>query len=288
MTGDEKAGSSVWREWRRTVGRLIAGPADEPAPAAAVAPVTDHVEPRQYRFKSNDVEIVFNCPNQLTYDRASSVITKEPGTISWIEGFQKDAIFWDIGANVGTFSLYAAATRGCKVYAFEPVAHNFFVLQQNILDNDLDHAVKALSIAIDAEDKVSDLFMRDAIFGSALHVFGENVDYTGKNYKESHLQGCLGVSIDTLCSQFGMHVPTYVKIDVDGLEQDVISGGLTTFKDPRCRSILVELDLNDAAEVDFIKKHLEALDFHHDENVRGNAPRPHPEAIVYNMIFTRK
>ncbi|WP_248306847.1 FkbM family methyltransferase [Bosea sp. AAP35] len=287
MTRDEKIDGSVWRGLRRTLGRLIAGPEAAVSPAV-VSPAQDPFEPKRYRFAHNGVEIVFNCPNQLTYDRASSVMTKEPGTISWIESFEENAIFWDIGANVGTFSLYAAAMRGCDVYAFEPVAHNFFVLQQNIMDNNLDHSVKALSIAIDSVDKVADLFMRDAVFGSALHVFGDNVDYTGKHYKESHRQGCLGVSIDTLCNQFGMTVPTYVKIDVDGLEQEVISGGLSSFKNERCRSVLVELDLNDADEVRFIKTNLEALGFHHDETVPGNAPRPHPEAIVYNMIFNRK
>ena len=35
------------------------------------------------------------------------LLTKEPGTIAWIEGFTEDDVFWDVGANVGLYSLYA-------------------------------------------------------------------------------------------------------------------------------------------------------------------------------------
>src|SRR5437588_843342 len=64
----------------------------------------------------------FFAPSRLLQDRASTVMTKEPDMIHWIDGFSNDAVLWDIGANVGVFSLYAGFRRRCTVLAFEPSA----------------------------------------------------------------------------------------------------------------------------------------------------------------------
>ena len=40
----------------------------------------------------------------------------------------------DVGANIGACSLLFAS-KGCKVYAFEPVVHNFILLNKSIHDN---------------------------------------------------------------------------------------------------------------------------------------------------------
>ena len=46
---------------------------------------------------------------------------------------EKDQIFFDIGANIGVFSLYAAIKKNAKVYAFEPEYSNLSLLKENIL-----------------------------------------------------------------------------------------------------------------------------------------------------------
>ena len=66
----------------------------------------------------------FYAPSPLLQQRASTVLTKEPDMIQWIDGIGKSDVLWDIGANVGTFSLYAAARAQCTVLAFEPSAAN--------------------------------------------------------------------------------------------------------------------------------------------------------------------
>src|SRR5690349_3964192 len=70
----------------------------------------------------------FWTPTPLLVDRARGVLIKEPDMIPWLDGIPKEAVLWDIGANVGVFSLYAACCRGCTVLAFEPSAANFHVL----------------------------------------------------------------------------------------------------------------------------------------------------------------
>ena len=62
----------------------------------------------------------FYAPSSLLRSRATSLLSKEPETIQWIDGFNDGAVLWDIGANVGVYSLYAAIRRKASVLAFEP------------------------------------------------------------------------------------------------------------------------------------------------------------------------
>src|SRR5947208_3031679 len=54
--------------------------------------------------------------------RAKGILSKEPDMIRWIDSFRENSVFWDIGANVGVFSLYAAAKNRASVLSFEPLA----------------------------------------------------------------------------------------------------------------------------------------------------------------------
>ncbi|MGD9657998.1 MAG: hypothetical protein AB7U61_10245, partial [Methylocystis sp.] len=38
--------------------------------------------------------------------RAKTALTKEPDMMRWLDDLGPDAVFWDIGANVGVLSLY--------------------------------------------------------------------------------------------------------------------------------------------------------------------------------------
>src|SRR3984893_14567348 len=77
-------------------------------------------------------QIRFYTPSPLLMSRAASVLSKETDTIQWIDGFEDGKVLWDIGANVGVYSLYAAIQRSVSVLAFEPSAANFHVLSRNI------------------------------------------------------------------------------------------------------------------------------------------------------------
>ena len=58
----------------------------------------------------NNKETSFFCPNELSKWRVETLYTKEPETLEWIDEFEqnKEIIFWDIGANIGLYSIYAA------------------------------------------------------------------------------------------------------------------------------------------------------------------------------------
>ncbi len=75
--------------------------------------------------------IKFFCPGKIPKWRALTLLTKEPETLEWIETFQDTEILWDIGSNVGVYSLYAAM-KGHSVLAFEPSPSNYYLLSRNI------------------------------------------------------------------------------------------------------------------------------------------------------------
>ncbi len=66
--------------------------------------------------------------NELEEYRADSFYTKEPETVAWIDSFNDNEIFFDIGANIGIYSLYASITHSCKTFCFEPYHKNYFRL----------------------------------------------------------------------------------------------------------------------------------------------------------------
>ena len=74
-----------------------------------------------------DKEIKFFVPNQLLNWRVDTFFTKEPETLEWIDNFEKkeNLIFWDIGANIGLYSIYNSLKNPkSTTIAFEPSSSN--------------------------------------------------------------------------------------------------------------------------------------------------------------------
>src|SRR5690349_18823938 len=89
------------------------------------------------------VKVLYATPTVFTKWRVDSLFEKEPVTIEWIAGFAPDDVFVDVGANVGMYSIWAAKTRKTRVFAFEPEAQNYSLLNRNIVLNDLSDRVRA-------------------------------------------------------------------------------------------------------------------------------------------------
>ena len=57
------------------------------------------------------LEMRFSIPNQLNHFRVATFATKEPETLEWIDQLPQNSLLWDIGANVGLYTVYAALKR---------------------------------------------------------------------------------------------------------------------------------------------------------------------------------
>jgi len=90
-------------------------------------------------------DIYFYCAGRVCLYRADAFHTKEPETLEWIDTFEPGDTLWDIGANVGVYSLYAAL-RPIQVLSFEPSAFNYFMLMKNIHMNGVDQRISALCL----------------------------------------------------------------------------------------------------------------------------------------------
>ena len=64
-------------------------------------------------IKINNIDVKFFCPNPLLISRIENFFIDEPETIDWINKFdhKKKIEFWDIGANIGQYSIYAAIMK---------------------------------------------------------------------------------------------------------------------------------------------------------------------------------
>ena len=78
--------------------------------------IISDVMQRVQMVEHHGVSMAFTIPNRLNQSRADSFATKEPETLDWIDGLPGGCTLWDVGANVGLYSVYAAKKEGAKLW----------------------------------------------------------------------------------------------------------------------------------------------------------------------------
>ena len=172
----------------------------------------------------NQTQLVFSVPNSLNRYRIDSFSTKEPETLEWIDNFPPESVLWDIGANIGLYSCYAAKARSCKVFAFEPSVFNLELLARNIYLNQLTSDVVIIPLPLSNNLGISTLNMTTREWGGALSAFGQDYGWDGKQIKQVFNFRTIGISADNAVNLLSIQQPNYIKIDVDGIEHLILSG----------------------------------------------------------------
>ncbi len=195
---------------------------------------------RIFKISTPEGEVKFLIPNWLTFYRADTLLTKEPETISWIRGMNSDEIFWDIGANVGTYTIFAA-NRGLHVVAFEPSFLNLEILCRNVIVNNLQNHVDIVPIALDSQVGINKLFMsrENMLIGGAHNSIRLQLNQFGKKLENFQIVNWPSISLDKMVDVFQLPYPSYLKIDVDGCELEILQGGRNVLRN--VSSILVEM-----------------------------------------------
>ena len=140
----------------------------------------------------------------------------------FLDKLDHNDVFWDIGANIGYFSLYVAK-KGIDTVAFEPDSLTCAALNKNIYLNKLDSKVLALPIALNDTEQVSYLNMQDFLPVNAYNTFDVEEDQWGGDLDVSFRQGSIGLTADYIINKSSKN-PTALKIDVDGNEYKVLLG----------------------------------------------------------------
>ncbi|MDE3154705.1 MAG: FkbM family methyltransferase [Acidobacteriota bacterium] len=124
-------------------------------------------------------------------------------------------VLWDIGANVGLYTLPAARRVGAAghVYAFEPIPRNLEYLQRHVELNRVDNVTVVAAAVGDREGTVR---MAPGDFPAEYHV-----DEAGQIVVEA-------IALDDWCARSGARLPQVMKIDVEGAEDAVLRGGRET------------------------------------------------------------
>ena len=235
------------------------------------------------KIKTPYGNILFYCTSWIAVARAKTLLSKEFETIKWINNFPKDSSFWDIGANIGTFSLYAGKKGISKVLSFEPLYSNYMALMKNIEINNLSHNISGYSFAFNEVSSLDYFFIRDTKTGRSGNSFGQNKDQYGNIMQTTHKQVMIGFSIDQFIEWFQPPFPNFIKIDVDGIEPKILKGAQKTLRDKRLQSILVEF----YEEGNETQDAIDLLERHGFKIINKSITTENNEDQMYNYIFSR-
>lgn len=188
---------------------------------------------------------------RLDYERAplkivasamkrAQAVAKEPFTVAWLEqNIRPGDVVYDIGANVGAYSLVAATVEStASVFAFEPAYKNYAALCDDIVLNDLGRRITPLPFTLGRQTGLGVLRHRRLAAGAARHDSRADGEAAAAWAYE---QPVPVLALDDAVALFGLPAPSHVKLDVDGAELDVLAGAERTLRDERLRSLLVEV-----------------------------------------------
>lgn len=166
--------------------------------------------------------------------------TDEPETLAWIDSFVPGETLWDVGANVGLYSLYAGLGGRNPVLAFEPSGFNFGLLVEHVALNDLGRFVSPFCLALgQGQPRLAHLHMRHTDAGHGSNALGEarNTFGTFEAVFEQAIPAC---SVDDFRDLFSLPAPDHIKIDVDGIEVDIVRGAEKSLQ--AVQSLLIEIE----------------------------------------------
>jgi FkbM family methyltransferase len=231
----------------------------------------------RHSIETNRGPILLVCNNRREVHYAHHFLDHEPSTIKWIDSFEGPCTFWDVGANTGIYSLYAALIADVSVYAFEPGASSHAALYNNIHANSLDEQIVGLCMGFFNKSKLEQLHLSSVEAGAAMHNFGDLASTTATNNLSKHLETILTFSIDEFRRVYQLRAPTYLKIDVDGVEEEILYGATETLNDEDVRSVLVEMIDRSAASNERMTNFLENHNFIEQPELSADG----------NVIFSR-
>ena len=110
----------------------------------------------------------------------NSFLTKEPTTLQWMQGLERNSVLIDVGANIGIYTLPSAIFHVRKVIAVEPEIKNYNMLINNIeLNNIPSDKVEALPVAVSTKhaNLSTKLYISGDFAGSSCHQVGISQDF---------------------------------------------------------------------------------------------------------------
>lgn len=222
--------------------------------------------------------------------RIATFESKEPETLRWIESFQDGDVFYDVGANIGLYSLFAASLYpNSIIYAIEPMITNFLKIVFNRDRNKFEN-INPIYGALGNHTGLEKLyipkltFLRQGVMpGASGSQIGKPENEIGSEYEvlTTHIVPCWRL-ID-LVYDFFLYRPQHIKIDVDGQEKEILEG--CSFSD--VKSMLIEWNKKNNPDL-ISKMEKEGFTINNEFNRLENHSKNRQNGEIENVIFTRE
>ena len=137
-------------------------------------------------------------------------------------------VFFDVGANVGSYTLLASSVCKAKSITFEPLPATFEILKRNIELNQIHQLVRLENKGVGKETGILKFSANE---DTTNHVIASNEE----NSQTTE------VPIVPLDSYYPNTKPALIKIDVEGFETEVLNGAESILADSNLKAIIIEL-----------------------------------------------
>lgn len=146
---------------------------------------------------------------------------------------RKGDLFFDVGANSGSYTILACAAVGARGVAFEPVPSAYRRLLGNVRINNMTTRVECVEKCVGAKTGVVE--------------FTADRDTTNQVLTEGDVSmNTITVHQTTLDAETTRGIPTLMKIDVEGYEAEVLAGAENLLQRPELKAAIVEMNPDDA------------------------------------------
>lgn len=134
--------------------------------------------------------------------------------------FRDGDVFFDIGANLGWYSLVLGKQcPGARIFAFEPIPSTVARLERNVRLNRLENIESITMGMFNKEDELNFIFVEDVSGATSLKMAGQT-----RGHAPAQEVLCRTTTLDSFCASRSLE-PTLLKIDVEGAELMVVQGG---------------------------------------------------------------
>ncbi len=186
-------------------------------------------------------QLRFRTGHGRLYWRSVEALSIEPETNELIKNMGETDIFYDIGSNVGVYSLMAAQLRSVRTFSFEMELMNCSIQHQNIHLNQLQSLITLIPFALSETRSVRSVYFKDISPGDALHsIDAPSPALDMKRKLKTIGSSILTFSLDEIVESFDLPMPTILKLDVDGVELNILKGAKRCLQ--MVRKLMVEVD----------------------------------------------
>ena len=102
----------------------------------------------------------------------------------------------------------------------------------------------------------------------AMNSFGLPLDYRGNKFDVEQKYKMLGLSIDFILGNKFLEVPNYIKIDVDGIEDKILEGGINSLNHVNLKSVSIELNENYTSQYNNVFNSMKKIGLDYKKNMQ--------------------